>query len=113
MAFLDDLKKFGKNVAQKSSDMVEITKLNGSISQEKEKIRKTYREIGEAVYEQYKAGNDLGMGEKCSQIGEYEAKIKELEQNILEIKNAMKCPSCGTEVTADTAFCPQCGAKLN
>lgn len=23
------------------------------------------------------------------------------------------CPSCGTQVAADTAFCPKCGAKLS
>jgi DNA repair exonuclease SbcCD ATPase subunit len=113
MAFMDDLKKFGKNISQKTSDMVEITKLNSAISQEKEKIRKIYYEIGTAVYEQFKAGNNLGMEEKCSQIAEHEQKIEELQEKILEIKNTGKCPSCGTEVSEDTAFCPQCGAKLN
>ena len=113
MAFMDDLKKFGKNISQKTSDMVEVTKLNSAISQEKEKIRKLYYEIGTAVYEQYKAGNYLGMEEKCSQIAEIEQKIEELQQKIQEIKNSKKCPGCGTEVTADTAFCPQCGNKLN
>lgn len=112
MAFMDDLKKFGKNVAQKSSDMVETTKLNMSISQEKEKINKTFTEIGAAVYEQYKMGNDLGMGEKCMQIAEYEAKIEEYQKKILEIKSAVKCPNCGAEASAETVFCAQCGAKI-
>lgn len=112
MAFMDDLKKFGKNVAQKSSDMVETTKLNMSISQEKEKISKLYHEIGAAVYEQYKLGNDLGLGEKCVLIAEYEAKIEEIQNKVLEIKNAMKCPGCGAEVSAETVFCAQCGYKI-
>ncbi len=112
MAFLDDLKKFGKNVAQKSSDMVEITKLNSSISQEKDKIKKTCLEMGTQVYDQFKAGNDLGMAEQCNQIIEHEAKIEELQQKILEIKNSMKCPGCGAEINTETAFCPNCGAKI-
>ncbi len=112
MAFMDDLKKFGKNVAQKSSDMVETTKLNMSISQEKEKINKLYYEIGAAVYEQYKLGNDLGLGDKCMQIAEYEAKVEEFQAKILEIKNAAKCPGCGAEVSAETAFCANCGTKI-
>ncbi|NLN65999.1 MAG: zinc ribbon domain-containing protein [Clostridiaceae bacterium] len=112
MAFIDDLKKFGKNVAQKSSDVVETTKLNMSISQEKEKINRLYNEMGAAVYEQYKMGNDLGMSEQCSQIAEFEAKIEEYQNKILEIKNAVKCPQCGTEVSAETVFCAQCGTKI-
>lgn len=112
MAFMDDLKRFGKNVAQKSSDVVETTKLNVSISQEKDKINKLYSELGAAVHEQFKAGNDLGFGEKCSLISGYEAKIEELQMKIMEIKNSAKCPGCGTEVSLETTFCPQCGTKI-
>lgn len=112
MAFMDDLKKFGKNVAQKSSEMVETTKLNMSISQEKDKINKIYYEMGSAVYEQYKAGNDLGLGEKCMQIVEIEAKIAEFQAKIMELKNSTKCPGCGAEVSTETVFCASCGTKL-
>lgn len=112
MAFIDNLKKFGKDVAQKSSDMVETTKLNMSISQEKEKITRLYTEIGSLVYQEFKAGNDVGFGEKCAQIVEMEGKIEELQNKILEIKNAAKCPGCGAEVSAETVFCAQCGAKV-
>ncbi|HEY8499121.1 MAG TPA: zinc-ribbon domain-containing protein [Clostridia bacterium] len=113
MAFMDDLKKFGKNISQKTGDMVEVTKLNSAISQEKEKIRKLYYEIGTAIYEQYKTGNNPEVEEKCAQIAEIEQKIEELQQKIQEIKSSKKCPGCGTEVSTDTAFCPQCGTKLN
>ncbi len=112
MAFMDDLKKFGKNVAQKSSEMVETTKLNMSITQEKDKINKIFYEIGAAVYEQYKAGNDVGLGDKCMLIVEMEAKIAEIQAKIMEIKNATKCPGCGAEVSAETVFCASCGTKL-
>ncbi len=112
MAFMDDLKKFGKNVAQKSSDMVETTKINMSISQEKDKVNKIFYEMGAAVYEQYKAGNDVGLGEQCMQVAEMEAKIAELQAKIMEIKNTAKCPGCGAEVSAETVFCANCGTKL-
>jgi len=46
------------------------------------------------------------------QIAEIEAKIAELQAKILEIKNAMKCPGCGAEVSAETVFCANCGTKL-
>jgi len=112
MAFIDNLKKFGKDVAQKSSEMVETTKLNMSISQEKEKITRLYTEIGSLVYKEYKAGNDVGFGEKCVQIAEAEGKIEELQKKIMEIKNTTKCPGCGAEVSTETVFCAQCGTKI-
>jgi len=111
MSLIDDLKKATRNLAQRTGDIVEVSKLNLSIAQEKEKIAKVYSEIGKAVYEQYKTGKDVGFGDKCAVIAEYERKIEELQQKIMEIKKVKKCPSCGTEVSADTAFCPKCGTK--
>jgi DNA-directed RNA polymerase subunit RPC12/RpoP len=112
MDFVNELKKFGKNVAQKSSDIIEITKLNMSISQERDKINKLYREIGEAVYQQYKLGNDLGFGDKCGQVFEVESKIEEYQNKIMQIKNLAKCPGCGSEVGTETIYCSYCGAKV-
>lgn len=111
MAFLDDIKKATKTIAQKTGDMVEVSKLTLSISQEKDKINKIYTDIGKAVYEQYKLGNDIGFGDLCSAVEEHERKIDELQQKINEIKNVRKCISCGAEISADTVYCPQCGAK--
>ncbi|NLX76995.1 MAG: zinc-ribbon domain-containing protein [Clostridiaceae bacterium] len=111
MAFLDDLKSAARNVAQKTGNMMEITRLNMSVAQERDKINRIFSEIGKAVYEEYKAGNDIGFGEKCSVIAEHENRIAELQQKILELKNVKKCHSCGKEVSKDTAYCPHCGAK--
>lgn len=111
MAFIDDVKKVTKSIAQKTGDLMEISKLNLSISQEKDKIGRLYSEIGKAVYEKYKAGNDLGFGEKCASIAEIERKIDELQQKLCELKNVKKCPSCGAELSMDSAYCPKCGAK--
>ena len=117
MGFFDDVKKSvssaAKTVAQKSSEVVETTKLNMTISQEKEKIEKIYSEVGKAVVEEYKMGNDKGFAEKCEEVKAIEAQIAELQQKVLELKNASKCPGCGAEITTDVAFCPKCGTKLN
>jgi len=111
MAFLDDIKKAAKSIAMKTGDMVEVSKLNISISQEKDKINKLYTEIGREVYEQYKAGNDAGFGDKCAVIAEHERTIEELRMKIYTLKNIKKCYACGAEVGMDSAYCPQCGAK--
>jgi len=111
MSFIDDLKKATKNLAQKTGDVVEISKLNLSIAQEKEKVETLFSEIGKAVYEQYKAGKDLGFGDKCEVIAEHERKIEEYRQKIMEIKKVRKCSSCGAEIEVNALFCPHCGTK--
>jgi len=113
MAFLDDLKKFGKSITDKGKDVIEITKLNSQINAEKDKIKETYSKIGEEVYKAYKEGQSSAYDELCAQIKEMEDKINELQAKVLELKNAAKCPNCGAEVAKDTAFCSKCGAKLN
>lgn len=112
MSFLDDVKKFGKNLTDKGKDIVEITKLNSQINAEKENIKELYRKIGEQVYEDYKNSGEGPYAEFCGQIAEIEAKIKELNDKVLELKNASKCPNCGTEVNKESAFCPKCGTKI-
>ncbi|MCX7774049.1 MAG: zinc ribbon domain-containing protein [Clostridia bacterium] len=113
MAFLDDVKKFGKNITDKGKDVIEITKLNSQIGAEKDKIKDLYLKIGEAVYKAYSAGEGSAYDELCGQIKEIDAKVVELNAKVLELKNATKCPNCGAEVTKETAFCSKCGAKVN
>ncbi len=113
MAFLDDVKKFGKNITDKGKDVIEITKLNSQIGNEKDKIKEMYVKIGEEVYKSYSAGEGSAFDEYCVQIKEIEAKIDELTAKVLELKNATKCPNCGAEVTKETSFCSKCGTKIN
>ena len=111
MALMDDIKKTGKNIAQKTSDLIEIQKLNMSISQQKDKINKLYSEIGAAAYQEFKAGNDIGFTDKFNEIDAFEEKIDELQNKLMQLENSKKCPGCGSEIGAEDAFCPKCGTK--
>jgi len=112
MAFLDDVKKFGKNISDKGKDAIGTAKLNSQINAEKDKIKELFTKIGEQVFAAYQAGTEKGYRESCAQIVESEAKIQELKNKILEIKDEASCPKCGTEVGKEVAFCPKCGEKL-
>ncbi|MGI6050226.1 MAG: zinc ribbon domain-containing protein [Acetivibrionales bacterium] len=112
MAFLDDIKRFGKNITEKGKDAIEITKLNSQIGAEKDKIKDLYLKIGEAVYRAYVAGETTGYEELCAQIRASEDVISELNDKVLELKNSTKCSNCGNEVPKDTAFCSKCGTKV-
>lgn len=117
MSIFEDLTKkvttTAKSAVRKSGDIVEVTKLNMSISQEEEKIQKTYSEIGKAVYEAFKNGEDTANAAKelCEQIKAYEDNIKDIKQKVLELKRIKVCPGCSTELDLDIAFCPKCGTK--
>ncbi|NLY18629.1 MAG: zinc ribbon domain-containing protein [Clostridiaceae bacterium] len=113
MSFIDNLKSTMKNFAQKTSDVVEVQKLNLAILQEKDQVKKLYTKIGEEVYRQFLLGNDLGFNDKCNEIALLEAKIEEFENKIMKLKNTKKCDGCGSEISADAAFCPKCGTKAS
>lgn len=102
-----------KATAQKSSELVEVTKLNLSISAEEDKIKKVYGDIGKALYEAYARGEEVSEAfkESCEQIKVYEQNIKQMKQKILELKKMKACPNCGFEMENDVAFCSKCGAK--
>ncbi|HBR02884.1 MAG TPA: zinc-ribbon domain-containing protein [Ruminiclostridium sp.] len=113
MAFLDDVKRIGRNIGEKGKDVIEITKLNAQIAAEKDKIKDLFVKIGEAVYKDYTAGEGAAYEDLCVQIKDIEAAVSDLNVKVLELKNASKCPNCGEEVTKETRFCPKCGTKVN
>lgn len=119
MPFLDNIsKKVGdaaKTAAKKSGEIVEVTKLNRSISLNEEKINKLYVEIGKAFYLKHENGDSLegdDLAAWCNQISELNKEIESFKEKILELKNIRICPNCKSEVGPDILFCPKCGTKL-
>ncbi|MDP4181763.1 MAG: zinc ribbon domain-containing protein [Bacillota bacterium] len=102
-----------KAAARKSSDLVEVTKLNMSIGTEEDKIEKLYLEIGKTIYESYAKDENIDdlFVEKCKQIDSYNNNIKEMRKKILELKNEKICPNCREELEIDVLYCSKCGAK--
>jgi len=93
-------------VAQKSTEFVEISKLNLNISSEKNNVEELYREIGRVVYSKYENGDiiDKDLEDSCKQLEESYNKIMELEDRINDIKKSnkgnkkeeVKCDNDGT-----------------
>lgn len=118
MSFFD---KFGKKVEEatqvatkKSTELVEITKLNASIKAEEQKIQELYREIGEKVYEDFCIDNETygDLDKICVQIKDSHSKIDQLKAKVREIKNVKLCSNCNAQVSSSSAFCDQCGTRL-
>lgn len=117
MAFLENLgKKIGETAqaaAKKSSELVEVTKLNSNISAEEEKIQRLYSQMGKAAYQKFtETGNtDDYLREACEQIAAHEQNIKALKEKIAEVKGIKSCIGCGAEMERAQIFCSKCGTK--
>lgn len=135
MAFFQDLGKKITNAAQdaskKTSELIEISKLNSSINTEKAAIVETQKKIGSMVYDMFTAGEPLpepllvevqSISEKNLAITNLENKIAEIkaeaerykeEQAQVRAQQAQAQPQPGQAApAAGTRFCTGCGAPL-
>ncbi|MEN2775465.1 zinc ribbon domain-containing protein [Acetivibrio clariflavus] len=112
MSFFEKLTSAGKDMAKKTKELADITKLNMQISSEEDKIKNKYLEIGKLYYELFSSNPDEKFAEFCAAITESKNKIALLKDQILEIKGAKKCSYCGAEIAKSAVFCSACGNKV-
>lgn len=99
---------------EKATTLSEELKLKGKISDAKEKIDDLYKEIGNIVYEEIKANQDVSrdiITQKCDKISELKAQIEKYEKEILTLKKIKKCENCGADLEIDAEFCSKCGKE--
>lgn len=120
MPFKDNLSKIGKyledgisNVAYKSENFVEISKLNMAITSEEKMIDEICAKIGNKVYKDYKEKklSDKGLIDKCEEIEAIEKDVNILKKKLLKLKDKKKCKKCGAEMDRGADFCPKCGKE--
>lgn len=117
MSIFDSLGKRVSEAAQaaakKSSDLVEITKLNMAISAEEDKIEKTYAKIGKELFARYnsKIEVDPDIAAFCEEIKSYQNTISDLKAKLMDLKNIKLCTGCQAEMDKNAQFCPKCGTK--
>ena len=113
-------KKVGKTatetyntVADKSGKFIEDTKLRISISDKEADIEKIFEGIGKSVYEEYKAGKDVGkeFTKECKNVDKMHKEIDEMNKTILYNKGLRTCEKCGEIISTEATFCAVCGSK--
>lgn len=102
----------GKDIAKKAKDIVDVNTVKANISEQKKVIRKAHERIGEAYYKEH-----IDMGEHAYEIefeviGEANAKLKELYEQLNVLRKVSVCPECGATLPEDSEFCNKCGVKL-
>ena len=87
--FLDKVGSMAKTAADKTSDAIEVTKLNSKISKEKDKIKLIKIEIAEKFLVAHERGEleDEFVAEKSKEISECNASIESITKEIEMIKS--------------------------
>ncbi|MEL7624367.1 MAG: zinc ribbon domain-containing protein [Clostridiales bacterium] len=125
MALFDKIGSVTKGMADKAGDMLEITKRNSKINEEKGKIAALKMKIGDYYWEQFQAGAQIDeqAAALCANIKEALAAIESLELEIQQIKGSpqqpvaapveLACANCGTAIPPGKKFCPECGKPVS
>jgi rRNA maturation endonuclease Nob1 len=120
MSLMNNLSKLAKsvgdnasNVAKKSADMIELTKLNLAIQAEEDKIKLAHNEIGAIIFAKFNSGEavDPDIIQYCNSIIEVQNQISAVQLKISKLKNTRICEKCGHEIILSSVFCPKCGEK--
>ena len=139
MTVVEKLQDLLKYAGDKTSVLIEVTKLKNGISEEKKAIQAQYNKIGAICYEKYQLNEavDTEIAELCAEVDLHQEAIREKEETIkaiaeeLEAKKAARaaeaaeeesseeeapeyaeCPDCHAVKPGTNNFCGICGAKL-
>lgn len=87
--FLDKVGSMAKTAADKTSDAIEVTKLNSKISKEKDRIKLIKIELAERFLTAYESGEleDEFVAEKSKEISACEENIESITKEIEMIKS--------------------------
>ena len=105
-----------KSLGKKSSEFIEISKLNLSAQQKQDQIHDKYEQIGQYVYSKLKRVNSISREELepwINEINALERDMATLEKMALNIRNIKHCTYCKIELDDDVNYCPLCGKYLN
>ena len=91
-----------RDLAGKAADKAKaggrIAKLSMELSQEKEKLKKTYLEIGKHYYDTHKDNPDGFFVQLCEEIAAAEGVIAEKEAEIAQLKDSFNAKASDVEV---------------
>ena len=112
---LSEAGKFTKTVAGKTTNIVDVTKLNLALGDTERKISALYEKIGETIYSKYAEGaSDFDEFEGIlKEVDAFKTEQESIKAQIAELKNAITCPECGANNDQNSEFCSKCGAKLS
>jgi len=104
-----------KTISDKSSNMVEISKMNLSIRKREKEIESLLIEIGEYVYNQMKSKNTVTSDELrvlVKRIDFLQQDVETLEKMVFKLQDMRVCEYCKEVFEDNVAYCPLCGKYI-
>ncbi len=102
----------GKEVSQKAKIVGDVAKLQYEIKNQQDFIDKKFQELGRKYYEAHKE-DEPAEDDSMEEIETSLARMKELQEQLMEVKGAKLCPKCGAKIPDNALFCSTCGAKVD
>lgn len=106
-----------KCTTETAGKIAKEAKLKYIINENKSKIEDQYEEIGKKVYQVHIREEEIDLEEYIKEeIGKIDAlaqEIKDVENELLELKELKKCLKCGAKVDKNDNYCAKCGNKMN
>lgn len=118
MAIFEDVLTRAKAVAEaagrKTGELVETTKLKMEIAELQKEIASLYEGLGRLLYDGRKSESSIDdMIDSCiAHLEEQNAYLEELQDRLLENKNAVRCTACGAVNDDDARYCNKCGKEF-
>lgn len=116
---MEFLNAFGRKTAdatakltQQAKVLAETTRLQGLITEEKQKMVEQYTQIGKLYAANHRTDYEETFSDMMISIARSEDSIAGYKKQIQEVKGVVVCEWCGEEVSKDTAFCSCCGAPI-
>lgn len=132
MALFDKLNQVAKNLGDKTSDVIETTRLNGKLASEKLAANEELLKIGQFYYDRYLMGQaEADIISYCEAAKAHLDTADQIQADINRLsapsQNAQAtyqqpsyqpqsqgifCTNCGASLPAGTRFCNSCGNKI-
>lgn len=118
MAFFDELKnnilEVSETIGKKSSDIIEVQKLKMKRSSLENERRKDYVQLGQLLYKKIKNGefSDPQAQELYDKIKMNKEAADEISRQLTVLKGIYVCANCQANVSSNSDFCPNCGARI-
>ena len=116
MSFLNNvsqkISQISHTTVQKTKDMTDVAQLKKDMAETDKEIHDLFDILGQRYYELFGSCPASELTDTCNAIRDLCVKLNGLQSEIDAIKATIYCPSCGTKITDDSAFCTNCGQKL-
>ncbi len=107
----DTLADTGKSIKESTKTVMDTAPLALKLREKESYLEKQYFELGVLYYQEHKEDEETSY-EQIRRIEEVQEEIRQLRDEMAEIKGKNVCMECGEFVDKDARFCPHCGKEL-